>query len=117
MSWNVMVVFFTAQLIMAAGVFFFLKRNLNRELILCAIERFTVMEITSPVDQVVVESYKPLIEAFEYQLKSIALRRFPKSEVSFSVNPELKAGIVIRLADQAIDFSLVGRLKKSASGA
>ena len=110
MPWGIMAGFFGVQLATMGIIIFLLKKNLDRELICCALEHFAVLQ-PFPSSEITIESYKPLVEPVKMQLKAIASRKFSQSTIDFQVNPSLKGGVVIRLSGTAIDCSLAGRLK------
>ncbi len=106
------IVFF--QFAIAIVVLFFMKKFLNRELILSALERFYAAadEKNADINLIEVVFSAQCSAADEAQVRAIARERFPAAQVVVKVEPSLWGGVVIRIADKVIDSSLITKIKQ-----
>ena len=99
------------QLVIAAVVIFVLKRLLDRELAKAAVEKLVSLKLPNKVEQVCVYHAGSLSLAFEQELTAIVKNKFLGSKIVFEQTPNLKGGLVIKVADEMLDFSLISRLE------
>ncbi len=106
MGWIIVLVL--VQLLIAGVVIFVLKRLLDRELMLTALEKLDSLE---PVKEITVKYAGHLSDAIRSKIQSILRRKTEGIKVIFIESSELKGGLVIEAEGVVFDFSLAGRLK------
>ena len=99
------------QLVIAAVVAFVLKRLLDRELEKAAIEKFSSLKPMQGVKTITVNYASPLPSSVEQELTALAKRKFVDSKITFEQEATLKGGLIIKVADEILDFSLANRLE------
>ena len=99
---------------MAALVLFLLKRSLDRELFLCALEKLAHVSVdeAAGVDEVVVVAARKLSGDEGSRLRTVIKERWPQAEVIVGEDRALGGGIVIRAAGHVLDLSLGTRIKQ-----
>ena len=105
------VIIIILQLVIAAVVIFVLKRLLDRELEKAAVEKLMAFKPQSKVEQAHVYHAGPLSLALKQELTAIVKNKFSESKIVFEQAPGLKGGLVIKVADEMLDFSLISRLE------
>ena len=107
MGWLLVLIVF--QCAIAAGVVFFLKRRLDRELMEGALEK--LYSVVPASGQVIVKCAGPLSPEVQSRIQSMVRRKSTEVKVIVQEDPALKGGLVIEIPGQVIDFSLANRLK------
>lgn len=96
----------------AVLVVFLLKKYLERELFMGALEKIARMKDPAiPVEDVVVVCAAKLSGDDEFRLRSLLKDRFPLAEVTLGENAALGGGVVVRAGEEVLDFSLAAKLK------
>ena len=101
------------QVLVLCAVLFILKRFLERELLVSAIE--ALRGWSSDRDQVAAHidilAAAQLPDGVESILRALIKEKCPEAEVDVVLNPAIWGGIVIRIEERVLDFSLLNRLK------
>jgi len=114
LSGNILLKVVLFQCVIAAVVVFIMKKALNRELFLAALERLYVAAGENCDDACVIEvvSCASCSAADEARVRALIKERGPSASVIFRVDPSLWGGVIIRMADKVIDCSLSTRIKQ-----
>ena len=111
---GILISFILFQIVVAAGVIYVLKRLLDKDLLLTALERATAFrpsaEMIKP-QQIPVISAGTLTADFKSSLAAELQAKFPLTRVEFFENSALLGGIVIEIAGEIWDHSVATRLK------
>ncbi len=99
------------QLAIAGTVIFVLKRLLDRELAKAAIEKLASLKAAEAVEHVIVYYASPLPSSVEAEIKVLANRKFTNGKIVFERLQSLRGGVIIKVADEILDFSLSSRLE------
>jgi F0F1-type ATP synthase delta subunit len=102
---------FLGQCVFVAVVVFVLKRLLDKELMMAALEKFESCKVSSDIKEITVLSASRINDEFRHRLESIRKRKFAGAKLDFRENLELKGGIVIAMGDVLLDFSVQSRLQ------
>ena len=104
-------IIFVLQLVIATVVIFVLKRLLDRELEKAAIEKLTSLKTNVDVKVVHIYYAKPLSLNVEEKLRELVKNKFSVSEIIFEELENIKGGLIIKIEDEVLDFSLSSRLE------
>ncbi|MEI7998228.1 MAG: hypothetical protein WCH62_01805 [Candidatus Omnitrophota bacterium] len=99
------------QLVIAGVVIFFLKNLLDRELEKVAIEKLASLKSTEAVDCVIVYYANSISFRAAEEIKSLTSRKFINGKIVFERLQTLKGGLIIKVANEILDFSLSSRLE------
>ena len=99
------------QLTIALVIIFVLKRLLDRELEKAAIEKLMSLKANADVKVVNIYHAKPLTLNVEEEFKSLVKNKFVGSEIVFERISNLRGGLIIKAADEVLDFSVSSRLE------
>jgi len=102
---------FLGQCVFAVAVIFVLKRLLDKELMDAAFEKFESCKTSSDIKEIDVYSASRVNDEFKAHLESIRKRKMPEANLNFQENAGLKGGIVIKVGELLLDFSLSSRLQ------
>jgi F0F1-type ATP synthase delta subunit len=109
---NVIVKILVLQAAVAALVLFLLKKFLDRELFIGALEKIAAFPADqgADLDEVVVVSARKLSGDDEFRLRAILKGRFPGAVITVGENRSLWGGVVVRAGRHIFDFSLGTRI-------
>ena len=107
----IFLILFLVQCVFAVVVILVLKKFLDKELMMAALEKFESCKASSDIQEIIVHSASQVNDEFKRQLESIRKRKFVQAKLNFQENAVLKGGVVITLGDVLLDFSLSSRLK------
>ena len=113
----VLVLFILAQLVVAAGIVFVLKKVLDNMLAELALRQFELVgrEKKSLDAPLVVITHKGLNAKQEQRIVQVALKQFgAAAKPSFQVDRSLLGGMVIKVGSYLIDCSLKDRLRRAS---
>jgi F0F1-type ATP synthase delta subunit len=99
------------QLVIAGIVIFVLKRLLDRELEQAAIEKAMSLKNNEQVKLVNIYSAKVLSEQVKAQITSVVKNKFVNGKIIFEQLSNLKGGLIIKVEEEVLDFSLSSRLE------
>jgi F0F1-type ATP synthase delta subunit len=99
------------QIVIAGIVFSILWRLLDRELVAAAIEKLMSVKTSAEVKVVNVYHGNVLPVRIEEKLKILVKNKFTNSDVFFEQLKSLKGGLIIKVADEVLDFSISSRLE------
>ena len=101
------------QAAVAALVVFMLKRFLDRELFVAAIERLSQVSAlqASEVPEVVVVAARKFSGDEEFRLRMIIKEKFPQAEIIIGEDRSLRGGLLIRAGTDVLDFTLLTKLR------
>ena len=99
------------QLAIAGVVIVVLKRLLDRELEQAAIEKLMSLKTNATVKIVHIYYTKPLSLNVEQTLTGLVKNKFVDGEIAFEQLRDLKGGLIIKVDDEVLDFSLSSRLE------
>lgn len=99
------------QLAIAGIVIFVLKRLLDRELEKAALEKLASFKTMGTVDNVIVYYASSLPLRVEEEIRALVKRKFTDSKIIFEKLSDLKGGLMIKIVDEVLDFSLSSRLE------
>lgn len=102
------------QMIVVAVAVYVLMRLLDRDLVLIAIERargFQPSEEAKKAEKIVVIAAGKLSADWQAQLSSALKKKCFRAEIEFLENPTLRGGLVVEIAGEVWDYSLMNRLK------
>ncbi|NTV28539.1 MAG: F0F1 ATP synthase subunit delta [Candidatus Omnitrophica bacterium] len=102
------------QVLAAIVVGYVLKRLMDRELMLAALERvemFAPAGVGDEAEKVVIVSAGPMPAEQRARFVAILKDKLPHAEIEFLENADLRGGVVIEIAGEVLDFSLVTRLQ------
>jgi F0F1-type ATP synthase delta subunit len=99
------------QLAIAGIVIFFLKRVLNRELEKVAVEKLVSIKPSESVDLVTVYYAYSLPSVIEQEIRTLIKNKFTEAKIIFEQLRPLKGGLMIKIKDEILDFSLSSRLE------
>jgi F0F1-type ATP synthase delta subunit len=99
------------QVVIAGVVVIFLKQRLDRELEKAAIEKIMSLKNNSEVKAVNIYSAKNLPTNIAQELGSIAKNKFSNARVAFEILEPIKGGLMIKVDEEVLDFSLSSRLE------
>jgi len=99
------------QCVFVMAVVFILKMLLDKELMQSALEKFGSCKDSHEIKEIVVCSASKISEALKSDLESIRKNKMPQANFNFLEDPSLKGGIVIKIGDTLLDFSLQSRLQ------
>ena len=102
---------FFGQCVFAVIVIVVLKKFLDRELMMAAIEKFESCKISPDIKEIAVHSASSISDEFKSHLESIRQRKMPQANLNFQENADLRGGVVITMGDLLLDFSLSSRLQ------
>ena len=105
------IILIVVQVTISVVVIFVLKRLLDRELEKSAIEKLMSLKADADVKVVNVYHAQPLAMNVESQFRALIKNRFTGSEVVFEHLANLKGGLIIKIKDDVLDFSLSSRLE------
>lgn len=105
------IAFIAVQLIIALAVLFVLKRLLERELERAAIEQLSAIKSVQGASGIKVYHGGALSAELRDRLMRTIKGRFASVHVDFEHVPSLKGGLMIKLADEVLDFSVSSRLE------
>ena len=111
---NVIMKILVLQVVVAVLVVFLLKKFLEHELFMCALEKIAnaPLEQGAEVDEVVVVSAGKLTGDEEFRLRTIIKGRFPGAEITVGKDRSLGGGLVVRAGGHVYDFSLWTRMRR-----
>ena len=98
------------QCVFAGVVIFVLKKLLDKELMMAALEKFESCKASSDIKEITVHTASKVNDDLQRKLESIRKRKFVQAKLDFKENTGLKGGVVIALGDILLDFSLSSRL-------
>jgi F0F1-type ATP synthase delta subunit len=102
---------FFGQCVIAVVVIFVLKKLLDKELMMAALERFESCKTSPEIKEIAVHSASTISDEFKSHFESIKQRKFAQANLNFQENADLKGGVVIAVGDLLLDFSLSSRLQ------
>ncbi len=105
------VIIIVLQLIIAAIVVFVLKNILNRELEKIAIEKLMSLKLNENVKEVHIYYFQSLSLDVEGEFKALIQNKFVNSKINFEQLQDLKGGLIIKVGEEVLDFSLSSRLE------
>ena len=103
--------FILGQCVFALIVVFVLKKMLDKELMRAALEKFESCKASLEIKEIDIYLATAMNEEFMSHLEVIRKNKFAQARVNVQRNPDLKGGIVIKLGDLLLDFSLASRLQ------
>jgi len=111
---NVIIKILLLQVAVAALVLFLLKKLLDRELFLCALEKLMQASADqgAAVDEAIIVTANKLSGDEEFRLRTVIKARFPRAEVTIGQDRALWGGILIRAGAQVFDFSLWTKIRQ-----
>ncbi len=114
MNGNILLKIVLFQFVFAIVVIFVMKKFMNRELFLSAMEQLYAAGGENNFDarQIEVVFAARCSADEEAQVRAVAKERFPSAEVVIRVDPSLWGGVTIRVVDKEIDCSLLTKLKQ-----
>jgi F0F1-type ATP synthase delta subunit len=107
-----LLIVFLGQCVFALIVIFVLRKLLDRELMMVALESFESCKVSLDIKEIAVCSASSISEEFKNRLESIKKRKMPQANLNFQEDNALKGGVVIRMGDLLLDFSLSHRLQQ-----
>ena len=102
---------FVLQIGIALGVVFVLKFYLNRELEKAAIEKVMSLKASEDVKVINVSYGKNLPLNVEEELRALFNSKFVNCKIVFDHHPDLNGGLIIKIEEETLDFSLSSRLE------
>jgi len=99
------------QIVFAIIVIVVLKKLLEKELYLAAVEKFETCKVTEGTKEITIRSASVINDEFKSYFEIIQKRRMPQVSLNFEIDGALKGGVVIVIGDQVFDFSLANRLE------
>jgi len=99
------------QCVFVVAVVFVLKKLLDRELMMAALEKFESCKASLEIKEISVYSASRISDKYKGQIEMIRQRKFDQAKLDYLENAELKGGVVITLGDLLLDFSLATRLQ------
>jgi F0F1-type ATP synthase delta subunit len=105
------IILFCLQLIIAGIVIFVLKQLLDKELEQAALEKAMALKNNPEIKSIHVYSAKDLSVQLKEQLTSIVKNKFSNGKIIFEHLSSLKGGLIIKVEEQVLDFSLSSRLE------
>ena len=99
------------QCVIAGIVIFVLKGFLDRELKKAAIEKLVSLKAAQDINQITVYYAHVMPSMIQEEIKNIAHQKFSKGNIVFEQLQALKGGLMIKIADEVLDFSLSSRLE------
>jgi len=99
------------QLFIAGIVFVVLRYLLDRELEKVAIEKLLSLQMEAVKGDICIFHGNPLSASIEERIKDLIKGKFKDNPVKFEQLKSLKGGLMIKTADQVLDFSLSSRLE------
>ena len=114
MNGNILLKIVLFQLVFAVVVLFVMKKLMNRELFLSALEQLYAAAGENNFDTRQVEAiFAARCSADEEaQVRAVAKERFPSAEVVIRIDPSQWGGVVFRIADKVIDCSLLTKINQ-----
>ena len=111
---NVIMKILFLQASVAAFSLLLLKKLLDRELFVCALEKIAAVrgDQSENVDDVIVVVVKKLPGNDEVRLRAIIKEKFPKADVSIGEDRALWGGLEVRAGAEILDFSLWTKLRQ-----
>ena len=108
------VIFILGQIAVAAIVIFFLKKKLDNILIDLAIRQLELYRGEKAIKVATVVTHKNLNPQYQEHLRRIVAKQLGESAVlSYQTDKSLLGGIIIKLGDQIMDYSLRDRLRQA----
>ncbi len=108
---TILIMIIILQLTIALVVIFVLKHFLDRELEKAAIEKLMSLKANADLKVVNIYHAKPLTLNIEGEFRALVKNKFSGSEIIFEQISNLKGGLIIKAADEVLDFSVSSRLE------
>jgi F0F1-type ATP synthase delta subunit len=99
------------QLVIALIVVIVLKQQLDRELEKAAIEKMMSIRNNPETKMVNVYFAKSLPNVIEQQIRSLGKTKFSNAQMTFESLEDLRGGLMIKIDQEVLDFSLSSRLE------
>lgn len=107
----VITLFIIVQALIALVVLGILKYLLDRELEKAAVEKLLSLKVNSSASGIHVYHGNPMPSKVKSRLTGMIRRKFLQDEVRFEQLQSLKGGLMIKVADEVLDFSVASRLE------
>ena len=105
------VIIIILQLIIAGIVVFILKNFLNRELEKAAVEKVMSLRANEDVKAINIYYAQSLPINVAEEFKVLIQNKFVNSKIEFEQLQDLKGGLIIKVGEEILDFSLSSRLE------
>ena len=114
MTLNIIWIIFGLQILIGAGIFFFLMKVLNEDLQELALEKLKNFSFDKPgieLQEVKVITCRPIENILKDRIEKEIFHKRKNLKITFNESTTVKGGVIIEIGPQVIDCSLSSRLK------